>query len=50
VEPKDGIESMLALQMAGLHFAILRMMSLLANSDEIMELEITERAVGRLQA
>ena len=48
IAPQDGVEAMLATQMAAVHIASIRQSRLLASSDTIQQLEANERAFNKL--
>lgn len=48
IEPKDGIEAMLASQMAAVHITSMRQSRLLAGSETIPQFEAHERAFNKL--
>lgn len=46
--PNDGVEAMLATQMAAIHIAIMQQSRFLANADTLQHFEIYERALNKL--
>ena len=48
IAPRDGIEGMLATQMAAVHIAAMRHSRSMAGSDTLQQLEVHERILNKL--